>query len=46
MADEQDPAQNGATQAPQINQRVLAQYIRDMSFENVRSKGNTKSSPS
>ncbi|WP_377510032.1 protein-export chaperone SecB [Octadecabacter sp. R77987] len=42
MADEQDLAQNGATQAPQINQRVLAQYIRDMSFENVMAQMGVK----
>tara|TARA_R100000687_G_scaffold69815_1_gene59292 strand:+ start:273 stop:776 length:504 start_codon:yes stop_codon:yes gene_type:complete len=42
MANEQDPAQNGAAQAPQINQRVLAQYIRDMSFENVMAQKGVK----
>ncbi|SHJ86413.1 protein translocase subunit secB [Shimia gijangensis] len=26
---------NGATQAPQIRMNVLAQFIRDMSFENI-----------
>lgn len=33
-----DTPENGAaapTAAPQINSRVLAQYIRDMSFENI-----------
>jgi preprotein translocase subunit SecB len=35
MADE-TPAGNGATAAPtQIKMQVLAQYVRDMSFENV-----------
>ncbi len=39
MAEEETTAPNGATdeaaQAPQIKQRILAQFVRDMSFENV-----------
>ncbi len=40
MAKAKDPAENGA--APQISQRVLAQYIRDMSFENVMAQKGVK----
>ncbi len=29
------PAADGAAAAPKVTQRILAQYIRDMSFENV-----------
>lgn len=43
MAKAKDPAENGAApQAPQISQRVLAQYIRDMSFENVMAQKGVK----
>lgn len=39
MADEETTSPNGAAdqaaQAPQIKQRILAQFVRDMSFENV-----------
>lgn len=31
----QTPQQDGAQQQPQISQKVLGQYIRDMSFENL-----------
>lgn len=34
MADE-TAAENGAATAPQVRMQVLAQYIRDMSFENI-----------
>jgi len=39
MADE---AANTAPQAPQIKMQILAQYIRDMSFENVLSQKGSK----
>jgi preprotein translocase subunit SecB len=38
MAEDENKAPNGATDAaqqPQIKQRILAQFVRDMSFENV-----------
>lgn len=40
MADEETTAPNGAAeteaaQPPQVKQRILAQFVRDMSFENV-----------
>lgn len=39
MAEEDTPTPNGAAEpapaAPQIKQRILAQFVRDMSFENV-----------
>ena len=39
MAEEENATANGAAdtaaQAPQIKQRILAQFVRDMSFENV-----------
>ena len=39
MADEETKAPNGAADAapqqPQIKQRILAQFVRDLSFENV-----------
>lgn len=39
MAEEETTAPNGAADAaaqpPQIKQRILAQFVRDMSFENV-----------
>jgi preprotein translocase subunit SecB len=43
MAEAKDPTENGAgPQAPQISQRILAQYIRDMSFENVMAQKGVK----
>lgn len=39
MADE---AANPAQQAPQIKMQILAQYIRDMSFENVLAQKGAK----
>jgi len=39
MAEEESKLENGAgeaaAQAPQIKQRILAQFVRDLSFENV-----------
>ena len=39
MAEEETKTENGAAeaaaQAPQVKQRILAQFIRDLSFENV-----------
>ena len=42
MAEEDTPQTNGAADAaaapPQVKQRVLAQFVRDLSFENVMSQ--------
>lgn len=35
MADEPTPAGADTAQAPQVTSRVMAQYIRDLSFENI-----------
>ena len=39
MAEEETKIENGAAEAaagvPQIKQRILAQFVRDLSFENV-----------
>ena len=35
----------GAQQAPQVTQRVLAQYVRDMSFENIMAQKGISSEP-
>ena len=35
MAEETPAANGAATTAPQIKMQVLAQYVRDMSFENM-----------
>jgi len=32
---EENPAGNGAAAAPQVRMQVLAQYVRDLSFENL-----------
>lgn len=32
---EENPAGNGAVAAPQVRMQVLAQYVRDLSFENL-----------
>ena len=43
------PQENGAAaaapQQPQVTQRVLAQYVRDMSFENVMAQKGISSEP-
>ena len=36
------PAGNAAAQPPKITQRVIAQYIRDMSFENILAQKGAK----
>lgn len=41
MAEEENTQANGATAAPevpQVKQRILAQFVRDLSFENVMSQ--------
>lgn len=35
MSDTQDAQPNGAPQAPAIQTRIMAQFVRDLSFENV-----------
>ena len=35
----------GAQQTPQVTQRVLAQYVRDMSFENIMAQKGISSEP-
>ncbi|MEP2531673.1 protein-export chaperone SecB [Shimia sp.] len=35
MAENGNGAEQGAAEAPQVKMNVLAQYIRDMSFENI-----------
>lgn len=36
--DQKPQAQNGAEQQPRMSQRVLGQFVRDLSFENVMSQ--------
>ena len=35
MAENETPDAGAATEAPQVKMNILAQYIRDMSFENI-----------
>lgn len=44
MADE-TPTNGAAPQQPQVTQRVLAQYVRDLSFENVMAQKGISSEP-
>ena len=41
MAEEENAAQAAAAAAQQVQMRVLGQYIRDMSFENIMAQKGT-----
>ena len=45
MAKEPQAAAEGAAQQPQVKSRVLAQYIRDMSFENILAQKGVSGDP-
>lgn len=45
MAKEPQAAPEGAAQQPQVKSRVLAQYIRDMSFENILAQKGVSGEP-
>jgi len=45
MAKEPQASAEGAAQAPQVKSRVLAQYIRDMSFENILAQKGVSGEP-
>ncbi len=45
MAKEPQAAPEGAAQLPQVKSRVLAQYIRDMSFENILAQKGVSGEP-
>lgn len=45
MAKEPQAPADGAAQAPQVKSRVLAQYIRDMSFENILAQKGVSGEP-